>query len=101
MRDAGGPMTSGHEREGRFSENPIGSDAPRGKARSQRKASRDGNTFTPTEQHRKNELMRQFMRTGEGSGGRSAEYVNSPVWCGSCGRRMNPCPNCAPPWVDF
>lgn len=81
-------MSDGNEIGGRFKENPIGSDAPRGKNRERRKHKLDGPTLTPTERHIKNNLMRQFMRTGEGSGGRSAAYINSPVWCTDCARRM-------------
>lgn len=69
-------------------DDPIGSDAPRGKNLEQRKHSRDGNTLTPTEQHIKNGLMRQFMVNPEGGGvGNSGAYRSSPVWC-DCGRRM-------------
>lgn len=74
-------MTTGRELEGRYSEDPIGSDAPRGKARSQRKASRDGPSLTPTEQHRKNALMRQFMTNPEGGGiGNSEAYRAASCW---------------------
>jgi hypothetical protein len=55
--------------------NPIGSEKPRGKDRSQRKHREDGKTWTGTEQRLKNKLMRQFMRTGEGGGaGVSAQF---------------------------
>jgi hypothetical protein len=81
-------MKRGYELGGKFANDPVGSDVGRGKNRELRKSSRDGNSLTPTEQHKKNELMRQFMRTGEGGGGGNKEaYVNSPVWC-DCGRRM-------------
>lgn len=74
-------MTTGYEREGKYSADPIGSAAPRGKARSQRKASRDGPTLTPTEQHRKNALMRQFMVNPEGGGiGNSDAYRAASCW---------------------
>lgn len=57
----------------------------RGKSSAQRKSARDGG-LTPTEQHRKNTLMRQFMRNPEGGGvGNSAAYRASSVWC-RCGR---------------
>lgn len=54
-------------------ENPAGPDK-RGKNRSRRKHREDGNTMTPTEQHTKDRLMRQFMRTGEGPGAPSAQF---------------------------
>lgn len=57
---------------------------PRGKSNAQRKGRYDGG-LTGTERHIKNGLMRQFMRTGEGEGGNSEAYRNSPVWC-ACGR---------------
>lgn len=53
---------------------PVGSEAPRGKDCSKRMGRYDG-SFTPTEQRLKNQLMRQFMRTGgEGVGGNSEAY---------------------------
>lgn len=65
----------------RYSADPVGSHVPRGKARSQRKASRDGPTLTPTEQHRKNNLMRQFMVNPEGGGtGNSEAYRAASCW---------------------
>lgn len=82
-------MSDGHEMGGRFQEDPVGSDSPRGKNRERRKHRNDGNTLTPTEHHIKGRLMRQFMTNPEGPGGRSEAYVNSPVWCSGCnGRRM-------------
>ena len=67
-------MASGYEYGGRYSQDPIGSQKSRGKSRSQRKHRNDGPSWTPTEQHRRNELMRQFMRNPEGSGGASATF---------------------------
>lgn len=67
-------MGKGHELGGRYREDPI---AARGKSSSQRKAGRDGPSWTPTELHRRNQLMRQFMRTGEGGGGNSSAYKNN------------------------
>ncbi len=58
---------------------PIGSEAPRGKARFQRKSGRDPG-MTPTELHQKAGLMRQFMKNPEGPGGRSDAYVNASCW---------------------
>lgn len=67
----------GYEQGGRYSADPIGSDKPRGKATGQRKAGRDGPNWTPTELHRRNQLMRQFMRTGEGGGGNSNAFKDN------------------------
>ncbi len=83
-------MKKGYELGGKYAHDPIGSDQPRGKNREQRKSAHDGPSWTPTEQHIKNGLMRQFMRTGEGGGmGNSNAYRESPLWCRQCfGRRM-------------
>jgi len=62
---------------------PIGI-GPRGKSNAKRMGRYDG-SFTGTEQRIKNQLMRQFMRTGEGEGGNSDAYVDAPCWC-ECGR---------------
>lgn len=65
----------GYEIGGRYKDDPIGSEGPRGKSRGQRKSGRDGPNWTPTEQREKNQLMRQFMRFGSGAGaGVSAAY---------------------------
>jgi hypothetical protein len=53
---------------------PAGSEKPRGKNREQRKSGRDGTTWTPTEQHIRNGLMKQFMKNPEGPGGNSETY---------------------------
>lgn len=63
---------------------PVGSELPRGKSNAQRKGRYDG-SYTGTEQRVKNELMRQFMKTGEGPGGNSEAYRNASCWC-ACGR---------------
>ncbi len=63
---------------------PIGSDAPKGKSNAQRKGRYDGG-YTGTEQRVKDQLMRQFMRTGEGPGAPSEAYRNASCWC-ACGR---------------
>lgn len=56
-----------------------------GRSVSTRKSARDGG-LTPTEQRRKDTLMRQFMRNPEGGGvGNSEAYRNSQAWCW-CGR---------------
>ncbi len=86
-------MRKGWELEGKHREDPIGSDASRGKNRERRKHRKDGPTLTPTEQHKKNVLMRQFMRTGEGPGGNTEAYRSSSAWCG-CGRRLKPHEGC-------
>jgi len=56
-----------HVKPGRVNGDPIGSEKPRGKDSSRRKARNDPG-FTPTEQRQKNELMRQFMKNPEGGG---------------------------------
>ena len=63
---------------------PIGSDAPRGKSNAARKGRYDG-SYSGTEQRKKDKLMRQFMRTGEGPGAPSEAYRNASCWC-ACGR---------------
>ncbi len=74
-------MKRGYEMGGKFSSDPIGSDAPRGKNRERRKHRNDGNTLTPTENHIKQNLMRQFMKNPEGGGiGNSESYRNSECW---------------------
>lgn len=76
----------GFELEGKYSQNPIGSE---GKSLSQRKAYRDGRSWTPTESRKREQLLKQFCKL-EGQSGNSEAYVNSPVWCPFCrGRRMN------------
>ncbi len=70
----------------RYSQDPIGSDAPRGKNREKRKHRNDPG-LTPTEQHIKNNLMNQFRRTGEGPGGHSEAYRSASIWC-ECGRHF-------------
>jgi hypothetical protein len=57
---------------------PIGSEKPRGKSRHRRKSGRDPGALTPTEQHQKNNLMKQFCRL-EGSLNSEA-YRNAPCW---------------------
>lgn len=70
----------GYDAGGKYSQDPIGSEKPRGKDCSERRSSRDPG-LTPTEQHRKNNLMRQFMRTGEGGGsGNTEAYRNASCW---------------------
>ena len=63
---------------------PIGSEAPKGKSNAGRKGRYDG-SYTGTEQRKKDHLMRQFMRTGEGPGAPSEAYRNASCWC-ACGR---------------
>lgn len=57
---------------------PIGSEAPRGKARFQRKSGRDPG-FTPTEKLHKAKLMKQFCKNPEGSPNTEA-YRNASCW---------------------
>lgn len=45
---------------------------------------RDDKGFTPTEQRKRDQLMKQFCKL-EGVNGNTAAYVNSAVWC-HCGR---------------
>lgn len=79
---AGARVKRGYEVDGRHSQDPIGSDAPRGKNRERRKHKLDGPTLTPTEQYIRNGLMRQFLRNPEGSEGRDASaYKSSAAWC--------------------
>lgn len=49
-----------------------------------RKGRFDGG-FTPSEQRKKDQLMRQFIKGYDGPRGNSSEYMNSPCWCW-CGR---------------
>lgn len=65
-------MTVGRKKRGRQNGDPPGSERPRGKASNLRKGRFDGG-FTPTEQHRKNALMRQFLQL-DGPKGASEEY---------------------------
>jgi len=72
-------VTLGRKKRGRIDGDPLGSE--RGRSVSQRKSGRDPG-FTPTEQRKKNELMKQFQRNSEGGGvGNSAAYRASPLWC--------------------
>ena len=73
----------GAVKRGRIDGDPQGSEKPRGKDRSERRGRFDPG-WTPTEQHIKNGLMRQFMRNPEGSPNTEA-YRNAPCWCW-CGR---------------
>lgn len=63
----------GYDVGGRYSQDPIGSEKPRGKATG-RRLHRNDPGWTPTELHRKNELMRQFMRNPEGPGGNTNAF---------------------------
>lgn len=58
----------------KYRNDPIGSQAPRGKERSQRKGKLDGPHWTPTERTIKANLMNQFRRTGEGPGAPSQSF---------------------------
>lgn len=68
------------KRRGWSNGDPTGSEKPRGKARSARKGRYDGG-FTPSEQRKKDQLMRQFLKGYDGPRGASLEYVNAPCWC--------------------
>lgn len=90
----------------RHSQDPIGSDAPRGKDTSKRKHRNDPG-WTPTEEKLRNQAMRQFMRNPEGSANRDeSAYKASTVWCRGCdGKRMisvvslSLCDSCAETWT--
>lgn len=91
-------MKRGFEFGGRYANDPIGSDKPRGKSNYRRKSGRDPG-LTPTEQHQKNELMRQFMKNPEGGGiGNTDAYRSAECWC-ECGRlklsELGKCAQCA------
>ena len=60
-------------RNDRANGDPAGSEKRRGKDRSERKSRYDG-SWTGTEQHVRDNLMRQFMRTGEGPGAPNEAY---------------------------
>ena len=63
---------------------PVGSEKPNGKSNEARKGRYDG-SYSGTEQRKKEKLMNQFRRTGEGPGAQSEAYRNAPCWC-ACGR---------------
>lgn len=73
------PKLSRRKRGWQSGDPPVSS----GRSVSARKSARDGG-LTPTEQHRKNALMKQFMRL-DGPKGNSPEYIASQCWCW-CGR---------------
>ena len=71
----------------RFSQDPIGSHEPRGKDTSQRKHRNDPG-WTPTEEHQRNQLLRQFMKNPEGSAHQDVgAYKAASCWC-ECGRGL-------------
>lgn len=93
----------GRDLGGKYRDDPIGSEEPRGKSLERRKHRNDGNTLTPTEQHIKNSCMRQFMKNPEGTeSANTKSYKASPAWCRGCdGRRLATsddgfCMSCAP-----
>jgi hypothetical protein len=79
-------MKRGYGVGDKFSQDPVGSDESRGKNRERRKHKLDGPTLTPTEQHIRDGLMRQFMRNPEGEPNGEA-YKNASCWC-ECGRGL-------------
>lgn len=88
-------MKKGYEIGGRHRDDPIGSEKPRGKSRSQRKAARDGPSWTGTEARQRDQLMKQFCKL-EGPAGNSEAYISAPCWC-DCGRlviRDGKCARC-------
>jgi hypothetical protein len=66
-------LTLGLKKRGRLDGDPVGAEAPRGKNREQRKSARDGKTWTPTEQRKRDTLMRQFLRL-DGPKGSSEDF---------------------------
>lgn len=68
-------MKKGYGPGEKYSADPIGSELPKGKSCAQRRSSRDSG-LTPTEAHRKNELMRQFLQR-DGSQGNSRAYIDN------------------------
>jgi hypothetical protein len=83
-------MRRGFDIGGKYREDPVGADVPRGKSTERRKHRNDGTSWTPTEARLKNELMRQFMHNPEGTAHADDDaYKNSPAWCPHCdGRRL-------------
>lgn len=73
-------MTLGRKRRGRIDGDPPLSEYRRGKARSMQKSARDGTTWTPTESRKRDQLMRQFMKHADGTGGNSEAYRNASCW---------------------
>lgn len=61
----------------RHAADPINSHKPRGKARNQRKAAKDGPSWTPTEQKRREAFLKQFCKNKEGPGGNSEAYKDN------------------------
>lgn len=59
----------------------------RGKNREMRKGKYDGG-YTPTEQRKKDQLMRQFLKNDGPGMGASEAFRTSPVWCSSCGNKF-------------
>lgn len=56
-----------------------------------RKLGKDGNSLTPTEQRKKNQLMRQFMRNPEGSLNTEAYRAGyDAMTCPKCNRLRKP-----------
>ncbi len=77
-------MKKGWNINERHAADPIGSNEPRGKDRSQRKHKLDGPTLTGSEGALRDRLMKQFCQL-EGSTNSEA-YRNSSCWCaGPCG----------------
>ena len=81
------PAPKGFEVGGKYREDPVGSWESRGKETSRRKHSRDMG-FTPSEVRLKNQLMRQFMKHGDGPGGNSQAWRESELWCRACHNYM-------------
>ena len=61
----------------RHAADPINSHKPRGKARNQRKAAKDGPSWTGTELKKREAFLRQFMRNKEGAGGNTQAFKDN------------------------
>lgn len=83
----------------RHADNPINSHLPRGKDTSERRHRNDPG-WTGTEERMRNQLLRQFMRSPEGSAHSDVEaYKGASCWCSYCGGRRlvveaGRCENC-------
>lgn len=70
-------MKKGYGINERHAADPINSHRPRGKARSQRKAAKDGPSWTGTELKRRAEFLKQFCKNKEGPGGNTSAYKDN------------------------
>ena len=70
-------LPRGYELGGRHAADPINSHKPRGKARNQRKAAKDGPNWTGTELRKREAFLKQFCKNKEGPGGNSEAYKDN------------------------